>query len=64
MEISDVKDRAISDFTTVRSITFPCSCMLPKVPNIPLELKISNLYLEATQMVVDILENVNKIHEN
>ena len=34
------------------------------MPNISVELKISNSYLGASQMVVDFLENVNKNHEN
>ena len=38
--------------------------MLLKVPNISADLKIWNSYMEATQMVVDFLENVNKDHEN
>ena len=36
---------------------------LLKVPNIATDLKIQKSYLEAYEMVVDFLENINKNHE-
>ena len=34
------------------------------MPNISADLNLRNSYLKASQMVVEILENVNKDHEN